>query len=493
MKRSIFIRGIGFVALNYSLHPLLTSCSKEGLMNPNEEDPNLNPDNSTNEYIDLDQSMLQDISINTFNLEVTKNQVSIFGNSIDAYTINGVVPSPTIKVASGETLSINFKNQIDAESIIHWHGLIVPPLMDGHPSLAIQPSDQYSYQYKINQRAGTYFYHSHTHGLTGKQVYLGMAGLFIVTDEEEKALNLPQGDFEIPLIIQDKVIVSNTIVYSPSQMDYRMLGYLGNTILINGVPNAYKKVKKTTYRFRILNGSNARIYQLVLGQNSPFTIIGSDGGLLESPATVTSALLGTGERLDILIDFSKIEQSEVVLYSDTTLLNLGGGVMAAGSSSQNTRFSLLKFEIENDTSISPYSIPNTLSHISYPDISQAQISRNITLNMLIGAGHAINSKQFNPNQVEFEIPQGSIELWTYTNSSNTAHPMHIHGVQFRVVSRSQSSVPPWETGLKDTVLVLPNEVVTVLIHFNAEPGLYLFHCHNLEHEDAGMMLNFTIV
>ncbi len=465
------------------MYQLLASCSKDPLSNSDQVQLN---------YNDLDLALTQVIAENTFELNVTKKQVSIFDYTLEGYTINDNIPAPLIKVNSGDTLRINFKNNIDAPSIIHWHGLIIPPLMDGHPSLAIEPTNNYPYQFKITQRAGTYFYHSHTHGLTGKQVYLGMAGLFIVTDQEEMALNLPQANYEIPLIIQDKVTnASKSIIYSPSQMDFRMLGYLGDTIFVNGVPNPIKKVKKTTYRFRVLNGSNARIYKLTFDNNMPFTIIGSDGGLLESPMTVSSAIISTGERLDILVDFSNITQTEINLISDTTGLNLGSGGM--NTTGQNARIPLLKLTLENDTSISPYSIPSTLSSISYPDETQAQTTRNITLSMLMMAGHAINGKQFNHSQVEFEIPQGSIELWTYTNTSSTAHPMHIHGVQFRVISRSSRGIEPWETGLKDTVLVLPNEVVTILIHFTAEPGLYLFHCHNLEHEDAGMMLNFSIV
>jgi FtsP/CotA-like multicopper oxidase with cupredoxin domain len=485
LKRRIFIRGLGFVALNASMYHLLLSCSKEKTTFTDEDLDQLG-------FNDLDLALSDELSQNTFDLNVTKNTVSIFDYTLEGYTINGIIPSPTIKVDTGETLTVNFINNIDAPSIIHWHGLIVPPLMDGHPSHAIQPNNNYPYEYKITQRAGTYFYHSHTHGITGRQVYLGMAGLFIVTDDEERALNLPAGDYEIPLIIQDKVTTtSKSIIYAPSQMDYRMLGYLGDTIFINGVPNSYKKVKKTTYRFRVLNGSNARIYKLAFDNNLSFTIIGTDGGLLENPKTVSSALISTGERLDILVDFSNVEDAEINLISDTSGLNLGGGGM--NTTSQNAKISLLKFVVENDTSVSPYSIPSTLSSISYPNESQAQRTRNITLNMLLMAGHAINGKQYNSNQIEFEIPQGSIELWTYTNTSNTAHPMHIHGVQFKVVSRSQRGVQPWETGLKDTVLVLPNEVVTILVHFTAEPGLYLFHCHNLEHEDAGMMLNFSII
>lgn len=490
MKRKNFISRLGLISIHFWLYPILGSCSKSTPGEDRIEEP-------SSSFNKLDDASIGEVNTSNFELNISQNTATLGKYTMEAYLTNGLLGCPTIRANRGDYMTINFLNNTDAQSILHWHGLIVPPEMDGHPHLAIPPGENYPYAYLIDQRAGTYFYHAHTHGLTGKQVYMGIAGFYLVSDAEEKALSLPSGAFEIPLLIQDKRTSGDSIQYNPSPMEYNMMGFLGDTIFINHLPNAAKTVKKTSYRLRVLNGSNARIYNLAFENHMPFTIIGTDGGLLEEPVTLTEVLISPAERLDIIVDFSKLSISQVALLSTTPNATLTSGMgmgmgMQSGGPDQGAPFTLLTFNIENDKATPTYNIPSVLSSIDYPDESSATLSREISLDMLMQAGHAINNRQFDMESVEYEIPRGSVEIWEFTNNSSMAHPMHIHGVQFRILSRTGRGVQEWEKGLKDTVLVLPGEVVRILIHFTVLPGLYLFHCHNLEHEDRGMMLNFRI-
>ena len=162
------------------------------------------------------------------------------------------------------------------------------------------------YEFEVKNRAGTYWYHPHPHGQTGHQVYGGMAGLFLVSDEEERAAGLPAGELEIPLVIQDRTFDrENQLVYLPGGMMDRMNGLMGDTILVNGRPEYTLSVATRVYRLRLLNGSNARIYRLAWGDGTPLTVIGTDGGLLKTPVERKSLIMGPGERVDLWADFSR--------------------------------------------------------------------------------------------------------------------------------------------------------------------------------------------
>ncbi len=188
---------------------------------------------------------------------------------------------PIIRVNRGQKIRIRFTNDIPDETIIHWHGLHVPAVMDGHPRYVIPQGETYIYEFEVCNRAGTYWYHPHPHGRTGPQVYGGLAGLFIVSDEEEKAVGLPSGEYDIPLVIQDRTFdKDNQLFYRTGHMMERMTGFLGDWILVNGHPDLILPVATRPYRLRLLNGSNSRIYKLAWQDGSPLTVIGTDGGLL---------------------------------------------------------------------------------------------------------------------------------------------------------------------------------------------------------------------
>jgi len=442
--------------------------------------------------------------LNSDLLQASQKNFTIAGEySLDGLLFNGIYLSPTIRVRTGDRFQVRFQNDFGQESIIHWHGMIVPPDMDGHPKDVISEGS-YFYDFQINQRAGTYWYHPHPHRITGPQVYRGLAGFFIVTDEEEEALNLPSGEFELPLVIQDrKIDESGNIYYNPSMPERMMTGYLGDHILINGVPSPYHEVQARPYRLRLLNGSNARIYNIAFRNGNSFTVIGSDGGLLPQPVRASELLLAPGERADLLVDFSDgFSGNSAELISREFSVPANGGMMGnmpqmMGQSGpeQGTEFQLMQFRIGNKNDSSPnLHLPQQLSEVHFPSQNDAVQERRIELNMEMMTGHTINGQLFEMLRVDEQINQGDTEIWEFINNSAVPHPMHIHAVQFKVLSRSgYRGLLATETGWKDTVLVMPGERVRVIMSFNVEKGLYVFHCHNLEHEDAGMMANFEIV
>ncbi|MEK7675165.1 MAG: multicopper oxidase domain-containing protein, partial [Verrucomicrobiota bacterium] len=257
------------------------------------------------------------------------------GFSTSLLAVNGSVPSPTIRVQKGQNFTARIENRLADNLVIHWHGIVAPPAMDGHPKDAVPPGQGYSVDFPIRQRAGTYFYHPHTEPLTGKLVYMGLAGAFIVEDPAEQTLGLPSGNYDVPLLIQDKRLTENRqIVYNPTMMD-TMAGFLGDTVLVNGTPDAYLSVDKSLYRFRLVNGSNARVYKLALSNGRPFHIIATDAGLLPAPAQATSAFLAPGQRLELLVDFSTYALGESVQLKSLEFTTTGMGGMG-GVTNTNT-------------------------------------------------------------------------------------------------------------------------------------------------------------
>lgn len=208
---------------------------------------------------------------------------------------------PILRLRRGQMLKVHFENQINEPSIIHWHGLSVPDEMDGHPRHAIEHGQSYTYEFPILNRAGTYWFHPHPHQRTGPQAYYGLTGLLIVSDDDEAALGLPSGEFDLPLVIQDRLFDSQ------NQLDYAanpMTSFFGDQILVNGQVNASLEAAVAPYRLRLINGSNARIYKLAWDDETPLTVIATDGGLLEKPVQRDYVTLAPGERVELYADFS---------------------------------------------------------------------------------------------------------------------------------------------------------------------------------------------
>lgn len=412
------------------------------------------------------------------------------GYSTAVFAVNGLVPGPTIRVQRGQEFVARIRNQLSEPLVLHWHGILAPERMDGHPRDAVPAGQDYEVRFPVNQRAGTCWYHSHTHDLTAEQVYAGIAGFFIVEDSAEHSLNLPVGDHDLPLVIADRRgNPQRQFTYAPSMMDI-MTGYLGDAILVNGTPEAWLSVDQGLYRFRLLNGSNARIFKVAFGDGSPFHVIGTDGGLLPAPVSVTSAMLAPGERLEILADFSGYAVGDSVLLKSLTF-PASGGMM--GGPRQGTEMDLMRFIVDQPAT-DPGSVPSTL--VPFTPFDPAHVVRARVFTLAAGGmmRHTINGQLYDINRVDLQVPFGELEIWEYRNISTQPHPMHCHATQFQVLDRNGSrQLPPGDTGWKDTVLVNAGETVRVLVRFDSHPGVFVHHCHNLEHEDTGMMQNFEVL
>jgi blue copper oxidase len=431
--------------------------------------------------------------------------------------------NPILRIESGARFSASLDNALTEPTIIHWHGLHTPAKMDGHPRDTIGPGARYDYDFTVRNRGGTYWYHTHAHELTARQAYNGLASFFLVDDDDErklaKALDLKLGVTDLPLVIQDKQFdAQGKLVYRPN-MHESMMGWLGDIVLANLTPNAVHTVTPRTYRLRLLNGSNARIYRLAFVKSDtalPFTVIGTDGGLIEKPETVTEAFLAPGERLDVLFDAAQVQPGDAVFLKSLAfdpMENEGaaggmGQMMTSMGSSRlalGAAFNVLKLSVTAGERVVA-TLPAALSEIK-PIRTEGSAERKIELSME-HMRFLINGLTFRMDQIAFDVKRGAVEIWRISNPTlGMPHPMHIHGFSFQVLERLNS--PPQlsamarfgngrtvsDLGWKDTVLVWPGETVRIAIDFaHAFPGdqTYLFHCHNLEHEDAGMMINFRV-
>lgn len=417
--------------------------------------------------------------------------------------IPGSYLGPIIRVRRGDLLRVRFINDLPEPSIVHWHGLDVPAAMDGNPMHAVDPGESYLYEFPILNRAGTYWYHPHPHMRTGFQVNAGLAGMLIVEDGEEAALGLPSGEQEVPLVVQDRRIdAANQFTYAMP-----MTGFVGDRILVNGVPQFTLSAGTRAYRLRLLNGSNARLYKLAWGDGTPMTIIATDGGLLDAPIEKPYAMLAPGQRLEVWLDLTgRAVGSELALRSLAFSPGANGGFPALPNGSP---FEIMRVAVDR-LEKGGAKLPEILAPTLRPSPSEAAnfgAPRTFPLAAIAGEwtinGAAWEEKIVAPNEI---ANTSTLELWRFVNTSPMmlmAHPMHIHGSQFRVAERTvqPGQLGPYGTvsaglvdeGWLDTVLVMPGETVTILKRTSRYPGWFLYHCHILEHEDMGMMRNFLLV
>ncbi len=419
--------------------------------------------------------------------------------------IPGSYLGPTIRLTRGDHVRIRFRNESGEPSIIHWHGLIVPEAADGHPRDAVPSGADYDYEFTVINRAGTYWYHPHPDLRTGPQVYQGLAGLLIVSDPEEAVLALPRGEFDVPFVIQDRRFdTGNQLLYDTGNM---MGGFLGDRILVNGRPDAAFSAATRVYRFRFLNGSNSRTYKLAWGDGSPMVVIGTDGGLLPAPAERPYAMLGPGERVEVWADLSQRPVgSELVLQS----LAFSPGGMGGGSLPDGAAFNVMRITIDRSQP-ETLTLPATLTPITryrLEDAVNAASPRTFAISFAMGQwllnGLTFEMNGITPNEI---VNLGDLEVWEFQNTSGMPmmqmlHPLHVHAVQFQIYERTITASGAGnyatvsngfvDSGWKDTLILMPGERAKVLMRFWPHPGLFLYHCHNLEHEDRGMMRNFRI-
>ena len=420
------------------------------------------------------------------------------GAGIGSLAFNGYIPGPTLRARGGDRFRVTLENGLAEKTILHWHGLDVPALADGHPRLAVGPGGSYAYDFTVRNRPGTYWYHPHPHGRTGPQVYGGLAGFLIVDETPDRSPLLPSGDRELLLLLQDKRLgAGGTPVYQPSASD-RMTGFMGDVGFVNGAPLPFALVERGSYRLRILNGSNARVFDLAMSDNQPFVLVGTDGGLMDAPRELTAIFLGPGERVDVVVDFSGSPAGSTIrLHSRPFQLAGGMGMgmgMGMGSPGDQGRpMDLMEFRVRDTPAVPTPAFGGFEPLGALPSLAGAR-TRTFSFSSMMGL-HAINGRSFEMDRVDVRIPLGAPERWRFVNQSPMPHPVHVHGGHFRVLSRSggRNWILPWERGYKDTVLLLAGETVEVAVLFEEHRGLFLLHCHNLEHEDAGMMANFEVV
>jgi len=421
------------------------------------------------------------------------------GRPTSLFTFGSTYPSPTLRARRGEVFDLRLENRLAEATNIHWHGLAAPAEADGYPTDLVLPGGARQYRFQIAERAGTYWYHPHPDGRTGAQVYGGMAGFFIVQDDDERALGLPAGEQDVPLLLQDRRRTADgSFSYTPTPMDL-MAGYLGDAALVNGTPDAELSVAATLYRFRLLNGSNARIFRVAFDDGRAFQVVAGDGGLLERPVAATELFLGPGERVEILVDFSRDPIGRSLRLVSLPFASRGGmgpGMGMGRVSTQGAAFSLLRLAVQRAGSNTAPPVPAQLVPLQRLDSGRAEVRRRFVMDMRMppfAGAFTINGRSFDASRVDVRVERGVVEAWEVFNASNEPHPFHVHATQFQVVSRSSGFLGPHELGLKDTVLVWPGETVELALRFEHYAGLYVLHCHNLEHEDAGMMLNLEVL
>jgi FtsP/CotA-like multicopper oxidase with cupredoxin domain len=420
---------------------------------------------------------------------------------------------PVIRTRRGQKVRVHFINRLPEESIVHWHGLHIVQRMDGHPMYAVGTGKRYVYEFTVDNRAGTYWFHPHPHGRTGFQVYHGLAGFLLVGDEEEDAARLPSGEHDLPLIIQDRTFDPlNRLVYLGRGMMDRMMGFLGERVLVNGSPDFGHRVERTAYRLRLLNGSNSTLYRLSLSSGEPFVLIGTDGGLLERPVVRRHLTLAIGERADAWLDFSARQPGDevhLIAESFSPSLNVVTHLQSGAAPTRGGR-PIARFRVA-DGPAQKSALPKRLSSFPPLDIKHAvnrDRPRRIQPSMMRGRV-MLNGRSFDDMHGvadDEKVKLGTTEMWEFANDASSgmlmAHPIHVHNLQFRVLERTNGARSNGvhdglragftDEGLKDVVLVMPGERVKVLMKFEDHTGLYLYHCHILEHEDLGMMRNYLV-
>ena len=481
-----------------------------------------------------------------------RHGVSQFFDGIETPTIGINQPylGPTLELNAGDTVRMNITSDLSETATVHWHGFHLPARADGGPHQPIEPGGSWTARFDVRQRASMFWYHSHAHRRSGPQVYQGLAGMIYVRDSESEAFDLPNdyGIDDIPLVVQDRAFASDgSFIYS-TRMHNIMMGMMGDTMLVNGVVEPVFEAKSDRLRLRLVNGSNARFYRFGFDDGRSFHQIGTDGGLLTAPLPTDNVVLAPGERAQVIVDVS--DGRPVSLLADGLEImgmgNMGRGMrgsgpmrdsdrpvdnwmmgdrggrggmmgererrdgmmgererrdgMMGGMMDERRRFIVLDIQPAASRRRA-IAMPRQLATLPQVDPGNAVRTRRFVLDMgmgmrmMRGGGFTINGKSMDMQRIDETVRVNTTEIWQVENASMMAHPFHIHDVQFRILDRNGRAPDATEQGLKDTVVVYPGEAVRLLLRFEdyTDPDLpYMYHCHILEHEDAGMMGQFTV-
>ncbi|GHI04373.1 hypothetical protein AQI88_39785 [Streptomyces cellostaticus] len=399
------------------------------------------------------------------------------GLSTPVLGYQGSFIGPTIKATRRRRVAVTYRNGLTEETAVHLHGGHVAADQDGHPMDAVQPGEKRIYLYPNEQRGATLWYHDHAHHIDAEHVYRGLAGFYLLEDPVERMLPLPKGKYDIPVMIR------NARFDTDGKMIFEWRDFFGrDTIIVNGKPQPHLRVEARKYRFRFLNAANLGVFKLSLSTGDSFVQIGSDGGLLPRPYVTPAFQLLPGERVEAVIDFSKYPRgTRVIVKNEYAFTPETADIMA--------------FDV-GDPAPDRSAVPDVLRPL--PALGPADRTRQFVLGPDAEGMPVINGKSFDMDRVDTTIPLGSTEIWEITNNDVAQpipipHNMHVHLVQFRVLSRNGAPPDGGEAGLKDTVTVFPGETVRIQATFADYRGRYLYHCHFLDHAAEGMMAQLEVV
>ena len=414
-------------------------------------------------------------------MQVAQKQI-IPGKLTTIWGYNGMFPGPTIIARRNRRAVVRQVNNLQESMSVHLHGGHTPPESDGLPIDLIGPGASKTYTYPNNAPSSTLWYHDHAIDVTGRHVYMGLAAFYLLRDDFEDSLPLPKGLNDIPLLLQDRSFNSDGSLNYPLSDSTIRTGVIGDRLLVNGAVQPFLQVSRRKMRFRILNGSNARIYKLALSSGGPLTQIASDGGLLASPAPRQSISVAPAERIEVVIDVANyaVGTSVILKNQDDS---------ASPSIPDLMRFDIVANAIEDS------SIPTTLRPIARLLEGSATVKRTFTLEQSFQNGRnlwTINNKLYDPARIDAAPRLNATEIWSFENRSSESHPMHIHDIQWQILDINGNKPQAGDDGWKDTFLVPAWGKLRVIGTFTDNVGGYVSHCHKLEHEDHAMMFSFQV-
>ena len=443
---------------------------------------------------------------------------------------NGSFLGPALRIPRGRPVALTVANGLDQTSTTHWHGAHVPGEMDGGPHAPTAPGASQRSAFTLDQPAATLWYHPHPDMRTGAHVWAGMAGLLLVDDGLDARLGLPHawGVDDIPLILQDRRLdARGRLVYMSEGMS-DMMGMKGDRFLVNGREQPFAALPAQRVRLRLLNASNARVYNVERSDQRPFHMIASDAGLLPRPVEMRALLLAPAERAEIVLDLRGMQGKTLVLRSNSAPVvpDLGSS-MGDSDAFDHSGFDLLQIRVTAPNA-RPGHLPAQLAAVDTLKPTRPQ-PRPFSLQgmsgsmngmggmsgmssmggataptgpggMSLGTGgermFSINHQYMDMAVINQQIRRGDTEIWEVSNDAEMAHPFHVHGTSFQILARNGTPPPEHERGWKDVVLLRRNETVRLIMRFGQPAGVhhpYMYHCHILEHEDNGMMGQFTVV
>jgi spore coat protein A, manganese oxidase len=443
------------------------------------------------------------------------------------WTFDGTFPGPTIRRPSGSTTELTVVHQLPehvGDLHVHNHGNHSAPEDDGVFDFSAVPvggSRTYRYDHRVEGEpvgGRMQWYHDHTHHTTGRNVWMGLAGMFIVDDPAEADLGLPGGRFELPLLIADRRFdrdnqlvqrftaperVSEGInpLLGPGLPPFDEDAGVGDRVLVNGAPEPYAEVAARSYRLRILNASNFSPLRLRLDNGAPMVQVGTESGLLPSPVPRTELLLGPAERADVVVDFRGL-RGQVVRLESTSESGEGllPGLPVPRPATAAKAAPVLEFRVTEAWTAPVPPVARSLRELpgwvtEASPLPDRLFAFSLGVDEHLQASWVINGRAFSHDRIVARPELGSVETWALVNLGPTAmsHYIHLHGVDWTVVSRNGAPPHPYEAGLKETFRLDPGEVVLVAARFTDHLGKYVLHCHMLEHEDHGMMLPWEVV